>query len=230
MVDNLQGNSPDARTATGELKDQTPTTTPTTETSPATTTATTPTTTEAAPPAGDKSLLNEDAPAGAPEAYAEFKAPEGMTLDAAALEKATPVFKELGLSQDQAQRLVDLYAQQTKTIAEKPYQDYQDTRKAWQTQVKADFGNNLPEVKSTIGRAIATLPPEVAKDFREAMDLTGAGDNPAFVKAFYAFSKSITEGRPVNGKGPAPVTEPGKQARPSPANALFPNLPSGAPQ
>ena len=45
----------------------------------------------------------------APESYTDFSVPEGHTLDAAAIESATPLFRELGLSQDQAQKLVDFY-------------------------------------------------------------------------------------------------------------------------
>lgn len=224
MPENIQGNSPEARTETGELKSQTP---------PPTTPTTTPTPepkTEAPAPEG-KSLLNEEEPAqAAPETYADFKVPEGYTLDKATLEAASPIFKELNLSQDQAQKLVDFYSKTQQASAEKPYQDYIATRKGWADQVKAEFGNQLPEIKATIGRALSTLPAETSKAFREAMDLTGAGDNPAFVKVFADLAKRATEGRPVTPGGVAPVTEPGKTARPTQAAALFPKLPSSTPQ
>ena len=165
--------------------------------------------------------------AGAPEKYEPFKAPEGYELDPKIIGEAEGVFKEMGLSQDQAQKLVDFYSEQAKSIATKPYDDYMATRKSWQDQVKADFGSQLPEVKATIGRALSLLPPETVKSFREAMDMTGAGDNPAFVKAFYELAKRSTEGRPVQGRGPADVNRaPGEASRPSAAQALFPKLPT----
>jgi hypothetical protein len=51
-----------------------------------------------------------EAAKGAPEKYEDFKVPEGFTLDKALVEKAAPVFKELGLSQEKAQKLVDFYS------------------------------------------------------------------------------------------------------------------------
>src|SRR5579864_2656107 len=40
--------------------------------------------------------------------YGEFKLPEGVTADADSLKPATELFAETGLSQDQAQKFIDL--------------------------------------------------------------------------------------------------------------------------
>src|SRR5262245_55633150 len=50
----------------------------------------------------------------APEKYADFKIPDGMAVDAKALEAFTPALRELNLTQDQAQKLVDVYATNVK--------------------------------------------------------------------------------------------------------------------
>lgn len=238
MADNIQGNSEAARTETGTLVNQAPvvtldqTTTSTTTPDPTTTTAKTATAEPATKLAEGTSLLNEGETTSpvVPETYADFKVPEGYTLDKSVMAEAAPIFKEMNLTQAQAQKLVDFYTKQSQASVDKPYQDYLATRKTWQDQVKADFGNQLPEVKATIGRALSTLPPEVVKGFREAMDATGAGDNPAFVKAFYTLAKSVIEGRPVTPGGPSPQGQGAPTSRPSAAAALFPKLPSSAPQ
>jgi hypothetical protein len=230
MSETVAGNAPEARTETGALVDQTPAvTTTTTPTPPTETTEAKPT--EAKPAESNTSLLNEEAPAGAPEAYTDFTLPEGYTLDKTQLDEAAPLFKEMNLSQDQAQKLVDFYVKQQQAAVDKPYQQYMEVRKGWADSVKAEFGNKLPEVKATIGRALATLPAETVSAFRQAMDMTGAGDNPAFVKAFYDLAKRATEGRPVTApRGVADVTAPGAPAKPSAAQSLYPNLPSASPQ
>jgi len=182
-------------------------------------------------PAEGQSILNEEDPHVVPETYEEFKVPEGYTLDKAAIEKASPLFKELNLTQDQAQKLVDFYATEQKAAIDKPYQDYQAIRKAEVDKVKAEYGTRLPEVRATIGRALNSLglPTDVVKGFRDTMDNTGAGDFLPFVKVFEAMARKISEGRPVMGRGPAPVANP--NAKPATAaQALFPNLPSSAPQ
>lgn len=210
-------NDPTARTPTGEIKDQqSPPSTTSSETKPAETKPST----EAKPAAG------------APEKYEPFKAPEGFEIDAPTAEKAGAIFRELGLSQEQAQKLVDFYAQTSKDANEAPYKQYEEMRNGWRSEVLKDpalgDGTNLrAEVKATIGRAIDSLPADVARDFRAAMDLTGAGDNPAFIRAFYNLAQRLGEGTSVKAGAPAPVRPPGAAPK-SAASALYPNLPSSS--
>lgn len=186
------------------------------------------------PPASDPSLLNQEEPStDAPEAYEPFTVPDGYQLNEETSKAAQGIFKELNLDQAGAQKLVDFYsAQQTKAV-EVPYQTFLDTRKAWVDQIKADpeIGRNLPAVKAEIGRALNSLgDAKLVADFKATMDLTGAGDNPAFVKAFYRLAQKVTEGRPVNGANPSSLGQqaPGSASRPTPAQAMYPNLPSSA--
>lgn len=208
------------------------TTTTTTPLSTETTTTEPPKTTEAAPPIDpNKSLLNEEETppaAKAPDTYTDFKVPDGLTLDKAVIEAATPLFKELNLNQDQAQKLVDFYTAQSKEVSEAPHKAYLEMTKKWQDEVKTEFGSKLPEVKANIGRALNSLglAPDQLTAFRQAMDLTSAGNNPAFVRVFAKMAEKLAEGRPVTG-GPAPVTNPNAAPK-TPAQAMYPDLPSSA--
>lgn len=193
-------NTSEARTSTGELIDQA-------AAAPA----------EATPPAPASS---------APEAYTDFTLPEGVTLDKAILDEATPIFKELGLSQEAAQKLVDLQAKySTKTSADLT-KAVDDMRADWQAKVKADPAlANLDVVKTELGRAKDKLPVAVRTAFDEAMNLTGLGDHPAIVKGLFEFAKLVNEGTPVNGSGPSAEGQTnGRAARPTIAGALYPNL------
>jgi hypothetical protein len=168
------------------------------------------------------------AKAGAPEAYAEFTAPEGFEIDPTALAEATPLFKELGLDQARAQKLVDFYAKQSQQAAEAPFKLWQDTQKEWVDSIKADpeIGGKLDTVRATVAKVIDSLGPELAADFRQAMDFTGAGNNPAFVKVMFKLAAQLTEGGFVRGGNPSAGGQ-GNQGRPaSAAQALYPNLPS----
>lgn len=138
------------------------------------------------------------------------------------------MFKELGLSQDQAQKLVDFHAEQLTANASGSEAAAQAMRNEWRdTAVKnpaIGTGTQLkPEVRTTIAKAIDGLGPDLAKNFRQAMNITGAGDNPAFIEAFYALARERTEGRPLAAPQPAPVANPGKPS--GLAHALYPNLP-----
>jgi hypothetical protein len=182
-----------------------------------------------------KSLLNQAKPdakpaAGAPEAYTEFKVPDGFSLDEAVSKEASALFKGLGLNQDQAQSMVDFYTVKTKEAFDAPYNAWRDTQEKWVNEIKADpdLGGKLDAVKSSISKAIDSLgDTKLATEFREAMDYTGAGNNPAFIRAFYKLAQRVTEGGVVSGRGPSThgQKEPGS-GPPTAAAALFPNLPS----
>ena len=179
--------------------------------------------TKVEPKAGDKPVV--------PEKYADFTVPEGFTLNKDALEAAVPVFKELGLTQEQAQKLIDVQTKREAELAKGGQGDYVAMRKGWRDEVLADTslsagGKVKPEVLQTIGRAIDGLgDTKLAGEFRQVMDTTGLGDNPAFVRAFFKLAQQVTEGRPVTGKGPSAEGQKAPDAKPqSIASAMYPNL------
>lgn len=221
-----------ARSATGEIIDQaTAKPAETTQTTtPSTPAAEIPTATTETKPATEttKDTTKDETKPAVPETY-EFKAPEGYTIDPKLLETAAPIFKELGLTNDQAQKLVDIQIAREIAAAKGPADSYAATRTEWQNAVKADpeiSAAGLDRVKTDIGRVIATLPTDLQGDFRKAMDITGAGDHPAMVKALWKLSSLVTEGSHVTGKGPSSEGQraPGTAAKPSPAAALYPKL------
>ena len=223
-----QGNEPEARTATGEIKDQQ-------TTQPAGSANQEPVKTEAkTEPSTEGKAEGEAKPAeGVPEKY-EFKAPEGRELDTKAIEAATPIFKELGLSNDQAQKLVDFQAAREAEAAAAGAKAYEDMRADWRGKVVKDpvIGDGReglkPEVKANIARAIDSVGDAKTVDaLKDALNLTGAGDHPAIVSAFNALGKLLSEGTAVKAGGPSAVKAPGSGPM-TPARALFPNLPSSA--
>ena len=208
-------NSPEARTPTGELKDasQPTTTTPTPE----------PTPTPTEPKAESK-------PEGAPEAYADFTLPEGVKLEGETLKSAQELFKALNLPQDGAQRLVDFHLGQIRAATEASSKAYDDMRAGWQTAAKADpeIGPKMTQIKENVGRLYDAIgDAKLVGEFKQIMDLTGAGDNPAFIKVLNKLSSFVTEGRHVTGAQPSKFgqTAPGTGERPSTAHALYPNNP-----
>lgn len=160
-----------------------------------------------------------------PERY-EFNAPEGKSLDSAVVERFSPIFKELGLDQASAQKLVDKYIEHfegyTKAV--------NDMRTEWKTQVNHEQGGRLEATLADIGRmkdVIFANDDAGRKAFDEAMNLTGAGDHPAIFKAFAKASEAFREGTHVSGGGPSlhgQVQTP--PTRPSAAQAMYPNLAS----
>lgn len=171
-----------------------------------------------------------------PEKY-DFKLPDGMKLDEKVSTELQTKFKEIGLTQEQAQGLIDMHAKNLTEAAEAPYKAYDTMRKGWVDAVLADTdlsanGAMKPEVKASIGRMYDSLGnPKLVGEFKEAMDMTGVGDNPAFVKMLFNLSKHFAEGQPINNDikpSPAGQTPPGAAAQKSVAQAMYPHLPSAS--
>lgn len=113
----------------------------------------------------------------APEKY-EFSAPEGQELDANALAVFEPIAKELGLSQEQAQKLVDIYPQIQQQQAEAWSKQVAD----WGEQVKADKEIGGDKFNASVGAAQRALDQFGNTELREYLNASGLGNHPALVR------------------------------------------------
>jgi hypothetical protein len=125
----------------------------------------------------------------APEKY-EFKMPEGVKLNAPAIEKATAKFKELDLTQEQAQSIVDI---QTEMVLEqtKEYQAlFEKQKNDWKTQTIKELGANYKE-ELAYGAKFRDqfLSPETVT----FLDENGLLNHPTIVKDFIKAGKMIAE-------------------------------------
>lgn len=216
-------NDPSSRTETGEIKDSTTKI----GSSPAESIGSKTSETKSEGKAGETKPLE-----GAPEKY-EFKTPEGYEVDPGAMADASAMFKKHNLTQAQAQELMDVYTKHSVDSADAPYKQYATMREGWRNEMIKDngLGNGAdglkPEVQANVAKLIDSLGQGPAAAFREAMDLTGAGDHPAFIRAMNDLGRRFGEGTHVSGKGPTEPTRP-NGAKPTAAQALWPTLPSGS--
>lgn len=148
----------------------------------------------------DKPDDKEQKPEGAPEKY-EFKVGEGQELDTAALEQFEPIARELNLTNEQAQKMVDLYGTKIMPMVQKQQaESWQKTTEQWAADVKADKeigGDNLTGNLSAAQRALAQFGTPELKEYLEG---TGLGNHPELVKAFIKVGKAMSEDGMVTGK------------------------------
>jgi hypothetical protein len=168
-----------------------------------------------------------DAPEGPPEAY-ELTPPEGMTLDAETLAEADPVFRELGLNNDQANQLVPLAAKFGERIAAQAAEATNQTilnevtaqRKAWVTEAKADpeiGGANWDASVDLSAKALDALGMPKGSPFRTFLSESGLGNHPEMIRAFSKVGALVSEdGDFVRGDSGAAV-------KPNRLAALYPN-------
>lgn len=148
----------------------------------------------------DKPDDKEQKQEGAPEKY-EFKPAEGQELDTAALEQFEPIARELNLTNEQAQKMVDLYGTKIMPMVQKQQaESWQKTTEQWAADVKADKeigGDKLTSNLSAAQRALAQFGTPVLKEYLEG---TGLGNHPELVKAFVKVGKAMSEDGMVTGK------------------------------
>ena len=155
--------------------------------------------------AEDSVLAAADAAAGPePIAYEDFTLPEGATVDGEALDRARSLFSQARLPQEQAQKFIDLAVSREQAAAQKGVQALVDLQNKWVSEIKADpeiGGDRLTASMASAARAIDRLG---VPGLKEALNLTGAGNNPAIVKAFVRLGQMVSEDRFMPGRNVAP--------------------------
>lgn len=144
--------------------------------------------------ASDKSKdgKTDKAKDGAPEKY-EFKLPEGAQLDEALVGEFTPLAKELNLSQEGAQKLVDLYAK-TQGAAQKAVTEHWDNlNKEWQGKVSSDKEYGGADLDKNVAIAKKAIDAFGTPELKDALNLTGVGNHPEVVRFFYRVGKAISD-------------------------------------
>lgn len=154
-------------------------------------------------PKDDAAPADEAKPAVVPDAY-EI-ALEGVTVDAAMVEAATPLFKELGLSNDQATKVAGFYAEQLPKITENVA-----------TQINQQLADNAAQLRTEWARD-ALADPELGAgkevQFRETMGVvakfrdafcspefvgflaeSGLGNHPEMIRMMAKAGREIGEG------------------------------------
>jgi Ca2+-binding RTX toxin-like protein len=136
---------------------------------------------------------------GAPDTY-ELKPPEGMELDTDAIAVAEPIFRELNLSNEQANKLVGVYAELGKKATEKVATMIAETdaqvRKDWLNEAKDadDIGKaKWNETLNLSARALDALGYPKGSPFRKLLDDSGLGNHPEMIRAFRKIGEAVTE-------------------------------------
>ncbi len=140
----------------------------------------------------------EPAKSVVPESYT-FAAPEGVEFDVKQLDAFVPVFKEIGLTQEAAQKLASAYATQLSSQREAAVTQWTEEARNDKELGGAKFDENLAIAKSAIARFSTP-------EFVSYLEKTGLGSHPAMLKVFHKIGKAISEDAP-----PSPGTPPAQR-------------------
>lgn len=183
---------------------------------------------DAKPDAKPEDIKPPEAAKPEPVKYEAFALPEGITLDEKPLGEATAVLGEFGVPQDKAQKLVELHTnamvQYAKHLADQQQQAFADTRKSWRTEVMADpvlGGAGFQTAMGAVARMRDMFVPADSRDaFNTFLRVTGAGDNPEFLRLMHRVSQRFDEpATPPAPNGPTP--DRGGRAKSGRRGALY---------
>lgn len=131
--------------------------------------------------------------ARAPEKYEAFKLPEGMPVDQKALDAVAPLLKKHGLTQVEAQEMIDVYAKSVGNQVE----TFSNQMKEWTEKSKSDSefgGQKFDENIKTAQKAMATF---ATPELKGLLDQSGLGNHPDVIRFFYRVGKAISEDKMV---------------------------------
>lgn len=149
-----------------------------------------------------------DAPKGAPEKY-EFKPSAGREFDPEVLKAYSGVARELNLTQEAAQTMLDRVAPVLETQQK---QQVETILKSWTDEVQADktFGGEAGKANLAIAKKAlnAIADPELNK----LLDLpdkggAGLGDNLAVIRLFHWIGTRLSEDKFIAGNGASATRE-----------------------
>ena len=136
------------------------------------------------------------------EAYADFTLPEGMTLNSEQLEAAAPLFKELGLNQEQAQKLVDFQAQQVQAGQQGQMDAFNQLKTDWVEQAKKDAEIGGDKFDENVGIAKQALAKFGNEGFTKLLNDFGMGNHPEVIRFMAKVGRLTKEDNPDDAGNP----------------------------
>jgi len=142
----------------------------------------------------------------APIEYTDFSLPEGLNVPEENIASFKEMAKTAGLSQEQAQKVLDSQASALLAQTEAAELHKTQEQKAWVDELKkdADFGGaKMTETVERANRAIRQFgSPELITLLKD----TGYANNPHVVRMLAKFDRAMSEDKLVEGKG-TPMVE-----------------------
>lgn len=147
-----------------------------------------------------------------PDKY-EFKAPESVQLDETMVGQFSEVAKELGMSQEQAQKLVDKMAP---VIQNRAVESVKAARAEWKAQQATDTVFGGEKLAENLGVARKAMQAFGDEELTVLLNQSGIGDHPAVIRAFFKAGKAISEDSFVSAKAGKPAGDA--------ASVMFPSM------
>ena len=154
----------------------------------------------------DETILSEDkaveekdsTPEKVEEIDYKFEEMEGLSLDNPSVDKFKTVAKDLGLKNDDAQKLLTLASDHMRSLSQAQQDHFVKTRETWVNSLREDKefgGGNFNDTVANAQKVVRDFgSPELSQFLKQ-----GYGDHPELIKLFAKIGRSIGEDKPVDG-------------------------------
>lgn len=126
-----------------------------------------------------------------PEKY-ELKLPENSPLSAAHIDKISTYAKEKGLSNDEAQAILERESKAVEEYRDSKMAELQETSKGWLKAAETDKEIGGEAFKQNAELAKRVVDRYGDKEFKEALNSSGFGNHPGLVKLLVRIGKQMS--------------------------------------
>ena len=162
------------------------------DSSPETTEASTPTESTESAAANNEEGNEEETKsevASAPETYEVFELPENFDMNEETLGEYHTFAKENNLTQEQAQRGVDMVAQ----MKQAEMTQWVERQKSWVDDAKSDAEFGGDKFEQSISIAVKARDSFGTPEFNEMLDTSGLGNHPEMIRFLSRVGKQVSE-------------------------------------
>lgn len=156
---------------------------------------------------------------GAPDEYEDFKVPDGTELSEDQLSAVKETAKELNLTQEAAQKLVEREAAVRTEESESQLQLWRDQNNEWKESSRKDKEFGGEKFDESVIAAKAALKKFGNSELSQVLDDYGMGNNPEVIRFLVKVGNAMKEDTMHNGVG-------AEQGPKDPASILYPNHPN----
>ena len=154
---------------------------------------------------------DKDEAAALPEKY-ELTVPEGFEVNDEMLAEADPIFRDLKLDNDQANKLMPLAGKFAERLFAQQQEAFDQQATDWAKAAKADAeigGKNWSETETLVAKALDKFGAAKGTDFRTLLDDTKLGNHPEMIRIFRKIGAALGEdGDLARSDAGAPVSKP----------------------
>lgn len=148
----------------------------------------------------------------------DLKLPEGSNLDASYLEQTKALAKELGLSQEAAQKLVERDSGLLSSVSERNAVQVREKTEQWAKDAQADKEIGGGNFQSSVTDARTALDRFGSPEFKNMLNQSGVGNHPELIRLLARVGKAMREDKMVT------TSSQPARAQKSFAEAFYPSM------